>query len=112
MDSLASNDPFQTLGLSADASEAEVRARYLQLVKQFSPDREPEKFREIRAAYEAARDPLLIAKRLVQPPDDVVPKWSDAIKAQQDNPPRLAPAFVLSLGNRTGDSPDAAPRPA
>ncbi len=112
MDAIASSDPFQILGLSPDASEAEVRARYLELVKQFSPDRNPEKFREIRAAYEGARDPLAVAKRLVKPPDDVVPQWSDAIKAQAANPPRMSAAFVLSLGNRTGDRPDADRRPA
>jgi hypothetical protein len=110
MDAIASSDPFQVLGLTAEASEADVRARYLELVKQFSPDREPEKFREIRAAYEAARDPLSVARRLVAPPDETVPAWSDAIKSQQNNPPRLSPALVLSLGNRTGDSQDAGPR--
>lgn len=112
MDSIVSSDPFQLLGLPADASEAEIRARYLELVKQFSPDREPEKFREIRAAYEAARDPLSVAKRLVSPPDAAIPEFSAAIKAQQGHPPPLSLAFVLSLGNRTGHSPDADARSA
>lgn len=104
MSSPVPGDPFQILGVSRDAGEADVRARYLELVKQFPPEREPERFREIRAAYEAARDPLSIAKRLVQPPDEVIPQWSDVLKAQKQNPPRLSPAFVLSLGNRaTGD---------
>ncbi|REJ73773.1 MAG: J domain-containing protein, partial [Planctomycetota bacterium] len=51
------SDPFQILGVPADAGEAEIRARYLELVKKFPPEREPEKFREVHAAYEAARDP-------------------------------------------------------
>ena len=102
MSSPTSSNPFQVLGVSQDAGEAEVRARYLELVKQFSPDREPEKFREIRAAYEAAKDPLSIAKQLIMPPAEGVPEWSEALKAQQRNPPRLSPAFLLSLGNRVG----------
>lgn len=102
-------DPFAMLGVSNDAGEDEVRARYLELVKQFPPEREPEKFREIRAAFEAAKDPLSIARRLIAPLGDEVPKWSDAIAAQKRNPPRLSPAFLVSLGNR---SPDSAASPA
>lgn len=98
----ASDDPFLRLGVSRDAGEAEVRARYLTLVKQFPPEQEPEKFREIRAAYEAAKDPLSIARRLVLPPEDAVPQWSDVLQTQKRNPPSLSPAFLLSLGNRAG----------
>lgn len=97
------NDPFTTLGLPRDAGEAEVRARYLELVKQFPPDRDPDKFREIRAAFEAAKDPLTIARRLVQPPGEEIPQWSVALAAQKKYPPRLSPAFIVSLGNRADD---------
>jgi curved DNA-binding protein CbpA len=99
-----SADPFTVLGVPQDAGEAEIRARYLELVKQFPPERDPDKFREVRAAYEAAKDPLSIARRLIAPPGDDVPKWSDVIEAQKRNPPRLTPAFVLSLGNRATDN--------
>jgi curved DNA-binding protein CbpA len=104
MKSSMTADPFLALGLPRDAGEAEVRARYLELVKQFPPDREPEKFREIRLAFEACKDPLSIARRLIRPPDDAeVPEWSEAIESQKRNPPRLSPAFLLSLGNRSPD---------
>jgi curved DNA-binding protein CbpA len=109
MDSATSADPFTVLGVSRDAGEAEVRARYLELVKQYPPEREPEKFREIRAAFEAAKDPLSIAKRLIAPPDDSVPQWSDVLEAQKRNPPRLSLAFLLSLGNRAGGETVASP---
>jgi curved DNA-binding protein CbpA len=108
MNSSASADPFLVLGVSRDAGEAEVRARYLELVKQFPPDLAPDKFREIRAAFESVKDPLSIARRLVEPPGDEAPRWSDAIEAQSRNPPRLSPAFLLSLGNRAPG--DSAPR--
>jgi hypothetical protein len=100
-------DPFAVLGLPRDAGEAEVRARYLDLVKQFPPDRDPEKFREIRAAYEAAKDPLVIAQRLIEPPDDVVPEWADVLEAQRKIPPQLTTAFLLSLGNREARHSDS-----
>jgi hypothetical protein len=100
MSAAGSADPFALLGVSQDADEAKVRTRYLELVKQYPPERDPEKFREIRAAFEAARNPLSIANRLIAPPGDGVPQWSDVLEAQKRNPPRLAPAFLLSLGNR------------
>jgi curved DNA-binding protein CbpA len=54
-------DPYETLGLSTDADEAEIRRHYLELVREFPPDRAPEQFTAIHAAYDALRDP---ARRL------------------------------------------------
>ena len=46
-------DPFTVLGVSEDAGDAEIRRRYLALVRDFPPDRDPDRFREYRAAYDA-----------------------------------------------------------
>jgi hypothetical protein len=54
-------DPFTVLGVDEDADDAEIRRCYLALVRDHPPDREPERFREIRAAYEALSD---VRKRL------------------------------------------------
>ena len=93
-------DPLKVLGVSGDASEAEIRARYLELVKRYPPERDPDKFREVQAAFKAAKDPLLIAQRLLVPPDDEAPQWSDVLEEQKRNPPALNPMLVLSFGNR------------
>ena len=53
----------ETLGVTNTASEAEIRGRYLQLVREFPPDRAPERFAEIRAAYDELRDPRLQLER-------------------------------------------------
>lgn len=50
------NDPYQTLGLPKDASDEDIRRRYLELVKQFSPEHAPERFNAIRQAYEVLKD--------------------------------------------------------
>jgi DnaJ-class molecular chaperone len=50
------SDPFTVLGVDESAGDAEIRARYLALVRDFPPDRAPEQFREYRAAYEALSD--------------------------------------------------------
>ncbi len=49
-------DPFTILGVNEDATDAEIRRRYLALVREFPPDRAPERFRAYRAAYEALSD--------------------------------------------------------
>jgi curved DNA-binding protein CbpA len=49
-------DPYTVLGLPADSDDDNIRRRYLQLVRQFSPEQHPEKFASIRQAYENLRD--------------------------------------------------------
>lgn len=50
-------NPYDVLGLPRHASEADIKRAYFQLVRQFPPERQPEKFRDIRTAYEQLRDP-------------------------------------------------------
>jgi curved DNA-binding protein CbpA len=49
-------DPFTVLGVGESDGDAEIRRRYLALVRDFPPDRAPDRFREYRAAYEALSD--------------------------------------------------------
>jgi curved DNA-binding protein CbpA len=49
-------DPYEVLGLSDDADDAAIRSRYLELVRQYSPEHHPERFAAVRAAYESLRD--------------------------------------------------------
>ena len=46
--------PWQVLGLSHEASVADVRRAYAALIKQYRPDSHPEEFARIREAYETA----------------------------------------------------------
>ena len=47
---------YLALGLPVGASETEVRQRYLQLIREYPPGRDPEPFQKVSAAYEALRD--------------------------------------------------------
>ena len=61
------NDPYEVLGLDPSADLATIRRRYLELVRQNSPEREPERFAAIRAAYDELRDPIKsLEKRLFE----------------------------------------------
>lgn len=52
-------DPYSTLGLSLDATEAEIQTAYRKLVRKYHPDLHPDnpvaarKFREVQTAYDA-----------------------------------------------------------
>ena len=45
-------DDYRTLGLEQGASQKEIKKAYFSLVRKYSPEESPEKFREIREAYE------------------------------------------------------------
>ena len=49
-------DPYAVLRLPADSDDEAIRRRYLELVRQFSPEQHPEKFAAVRQAYESLRD--------------------------------------------------------
>ncbi len=49
-------DPYSVLGLPPDSDDETIRRRYLELVKQFSPEHHPDQFAAIRRAYENLRD--------------------------------------------------------
>ncbi len=49
-------DAYAVLGLPAGSDDETIRRRYLELVRQYSPEHHPERFAAIRAAYEKLRD--------------------------------------------------------
>jgi len=48
--------PAEVLGVSADATDEEIRAAYLLKVREYPPDRAPDQFERVRDAYEMLRD--------------------------------------------------------
>ncbi len=50
------NCPYTVLGIDPDADDAAIRARYLQLTREFSPERFPEQAARFREAYERIKD--------------------------------------------------------
>ncbi len=90
-------DPYQVLNLPRHASEVEVRQRYLELVREFPPDRAAERFAEIRAAYDAIRDPVrrLVAQVLEPDTSDTLGAIGTALRARLFEKVNEAPLDVL-----------------
>ena len=77
------DDPYLTLELARGASDAEIKRAYFSQVRAHPPEREPEVFKRIRAAYERLRDPEKRAETdltLLQP-------WPESNRRRR--PPRL-----------------------
>ena len=97
----STQDPLRTLGLTIDATSEQIRARYLELIKQCPPERDPQRFQEIQRAFQFANDPLAYARALLESPSETPPKWSEVIEREKSNPPALSVDLLLSLGNRS-----------
>lgn len=108
--SSSQQDPYEVLGIDSNASEEEVRQRYLALVKLNPPEKDPAKFREIHQAYESAKDPLVLAQSLLGPPKRM-PEWDEVIAQQKKQPPNLSAKLLIALGNRppTGEANEVTP---
>jgi curved DNA-binding protein CbpA len=52
---LHTDSPYKVLGVEPSASEAEIKQAYFDLVREHSPEHDPEGFKRIRAAYEKLR---------------------------------------------------------
>lgn len=92
-------DAYEVLGVSADATEEQIRQRYLALVREFPPEQEPKRFAEVRAAYDQLRDPVASMERrlfnltAVDTFDTLL-----AAERQRQRGKRLPTSVLLSLG--------------
>ena len=50
-------NPQTIIGVTPDATPEEIRAAYLNKIKEFPPERCPEEFERVRDAYEILSDP-------------------------------------------------------
>lgn len=80
-------DPYAVLEVPRTATAAEIKVAYFALVRAYPPEREPQKFKEVRAAYEALRDP----KQRVEADMLLLEEWPASGKA------RRQPKLDLSL---------------
>ena len=78
---MAKKASFEILGVSPDASEKEIKRAYFKLIREHSPEEDPEGFKEIRMAYEMMMAPQ---KDEEKPPFDVDDEKAVIIKARME----------------------------
>src|SRR5262245_17041216 len=95
------NDPFQVLDLPPDSDDEAIRRRYLELVKQYPPGQDPEKFAAIRQAYDRLRDlTTRVRHRLFEAGDhDNVEKIFEELSCQSPRR-RVSLKSLLSLARK------------
>lgn len=78
-------NPYEVLGVPADASDEALRQAYLKKLRQHPPDRAPEEFERIRDAYDMARRPGLRAQTMLTAEDPTTPLDSllDGVEGQR-----------------------------
>jgi tetratricopeptide (TPR) repeat protein len=71
---------YETLGIEKTAPDEEIKRAYYRMVRQYQPDRFPEEFKKIRAAYEVLSDREQRAKydEVGELPASVVPLLREA----------------------------------
>ena len=97
--SVSTSNAHQILEVKPDATADELRKAYLSLVRQHPPDRDPDKFREIHAAYQMLNDPMVQAAALLKHNRDK-PDLIAVIAAAEKVRPRLSTLNLLALGNQ------------
>lgn len=66
----------QVLGVPENATDEQIRAAYLNKVKEHPPDRSPAEFERVRDAYETLRDPRRRARDMLFAADPYAPLTS------------------------------------
>ncbi len=98
-------DPYSVLNLARTATAAEIRQAYFTLVRAHPPERDPDTFKQIRAAYERLRDPERRAETdmllLVEWPAPARRRRSKPLDLTLHNEDVLAAARALSDLERT-----------
>jgi curved DNA-binding protein CbpA len=85
------DDPYKTLGVESNATEAEIKQAYFALVRNHPPESDPEGFKRIRAAYEKLRSRGERAETdLFRVDDSVVMLDGQSLKRFAAEPPRVA----------------------
>ena len=95
----SSEMPHAILGVKQNATPDEIRRAYLALVREFPPEKDPDRFRAIHHAYQLLRSPLTQAKSLmlskVESPD-----LEAIIAAASKQRVRLPQLALLALGDQ------------
>lgn len=93
-------DPYAVLGLDPAAGPEQIKQAYFAQVRAHPPEREPEVFKQIRAAYEGLRTPQ---KKLETDMLRLAPWPAPALLPPPSLELRVAPAEVIRAARALSD---------
>ncbi len=86
--------PYEILGVDPHSDDKAIRKAYLELLKQFPPDRSPDRFKEISGAYEEIKDEKKRLKNYLFDKKTPVDRPMDALLLEmRRNAERKPPSF-------------------
>ena len=97
MNLTALESPYKILGVERTASESEIKQAYFALVREHPPERDPEGFKRIRAAYEKLRagsERVETDLFLIEETDAAM--TADKLQRHGAEPPRITPDLIRS----------------
>ncbi|MCZ6795860.1 MAG: J domain-containing protein [Planctomycetota bacterium] len=86
-------NPYRVLGIGEGSDDEEIRASYLDLVRRFPPERDPQTFQRIRMAYEKVADRRSRLRLLIFEPSqgESLGEWIEELQCDKRKArPRLA----------------------
>ncbi|MGB7327515.1 MAG: DnaJ domain-containing protein [Rubripirellula sp.] len=99
-------DPFAVLGIDPASTTEQIRARYLELVRENPPERDAHRFAQIREAYEMASDPISRWTRRLYTPELSDP--DTLIEQFRQRPQRFTTDALIRAGEQLKTDSDKA----
>lgn len=90
------DNPYKTLGINRDATEAEIKHAYFNRVREHPPERDPEGFKRIRAAYEKLSAATRTETDLFLIDDQSATVNASSIQLSETEPPPVTLQMVQS----------------
>jgi curved DNA-binding protein CbpA len=84
-------NPYKVLEVQINATDEEIRKAWLEKVKQFPPDRFPEKFKDIREAYERIENRTSRLRHFLFSTDLYIDSPFEALTQEIEDPAKRKP---------------------
>ena len=93
------NDPYRVLGVAENADDSSIRAAYLAAVRACPPERDRQRFEQVRAAFEAiATQPKRLAHALFDTTAPTLQELAEALISQWQAGRPTEPTLYRVLG--------------
>lgn len=92
-------DPYRVLGVVETADDSSIRAAYLAAVRACPPERDRQRFEQVRAAFEAiSTQPRRLAHALFDTTPPTLQELAEALTSQWQAGPPAEPTLYRVLG--------------